>query len=292
MQARVRVTTMIAMAVMVAGCDRVVDITLPDGPVQLVVEGRVEAVHGSVSGHQEVLLSTSAPYFSNQAAPPARGARVMIADGTGRNVVLQESTTQPGLYRTDDLVGVVGSAYTLRIHWQGDDYEAVDTLLAVPPIDSMYFAPRKNTGFDPGSGSGKPGPRATIDTRDQAGVPNYYLWDMYVDGKRIVEVDSAEWARPIDSDQLYDGLPLLAFQSHPNVALSSGQMVRVRQQSLTAQSYRYFRNLNDQLDGDGSPFSMPPNPVRGNVANKTRPDARALGYFIATHVSERSMRVP
>lgn len=278
-------------AMFLTACERVVDITVPDGPTRLVVEGRVEAVVGSASGRQQVILTTTAPYFSQAAAPPARGAQVSIADETGRVVPLVESVTAPGHYLTDNLVARVGGRYTLRIRWQGDDYEAVDTLKPVPPIDSVYFAKRSFQGF------GRPEdedtlPRVTIDVQDPPGAGNYYLWDLYVDGQRVVIADSVVRFRAIDTDQYFDGLRIRSYQSHPDKPIRPGQMVLLRQQSLSEQQYRFYRTLNDQMIGNGSPFAVPPTSVRGNVANRTRPEVRALGIFMATNVVERSLRAP
>jgi len=280
-----------ACAMMLTACERVVDITVPDGPTRLVVEGRVEAVEGRTSGRQQVILTTTAPYFSQAEAPPARGAQVSIADETGRVVPLLESSSAPGHYLTDSLMARVGGRYTLRIRWQGDDYEAVDSVLAVPPIDSLYFTKRTFLGF------GRPEdedtlPRVTIDLRDPAGAGNYYLWDLYVDGQRVMIADSVVRFRAIDTDQYFDGLRVRSYQTHPDKAVRPGQMVLVRQQSLTEQQFRYYRTLNDQMISDGSPFAVPPTSVRGNVANRTRPGLRALGLFLATNVVERSLRAP
>jgi hypothetical protein len=278
-------------AMLLTACERVVDITVPDGPTRLVVEGRVEAVVGRPSGRQQVILTTTAPYFQQTAAPPARGAQVSIADETGRVVPLAESATAPGHYITENLVARVGGRYTLRIRWQGDEYEAEDTLLPVAPIDSLYFTKRSFLGF------GRPEdedtlPRVTIDMRDPAGASNYYLWDLYVDGQRVLVSDSVLRHRAVDTDQYFDGLRIRSYQTHPDTPIRPGQMVLLRQQSLSEQQYRFYRTLNDQMIGNGSPFSIPPTSVRGNISNRTRPEVRALGIFMATNVVEGLIRAP
>ncbi|MGV3709906.1 MAG: DUF4249 domain-containing protein [Gemmatimonas sp.] len=267
-------------------------VTAPEGPTRLVVEGRLELVQGNPGGHQTVILSTTAGYFTNVAAPPARGAVVSVVDGAGRSVLFRESVTKPGQYETDSLVVAKGSRYTLRIRWQGDDYEAVDSLVGVPPIDSLYFSERSTGGVGPGGALSGSGLRATLDMQDPLGIANYYLWDMYVDGTRIISSDTAFLFRSVDTDQFFDGRKVRGVQPHPDTPVVKGQTVLLRQQSITAQHYRYYKALNDQLNNDGSPFAVPPNSIRGNVANLSRPEVRALGYFLATEVSERTLRVP
>ena len=274
------------------GCERVVDVTVPSSAEQLVVEGRIESVQGRTAPRQEIILSTSAPYFQHERPKPVRDAQVSISDDNGRVTVLRESPASPGRYVADDLVASVGAQYTLRIRWRGDEYAATDSLRPVPPIDSLYLRPRTSGGIGPSDGP-TAGLRATIDTRDPGGVANFYMWDMFIDGVRVDAIsDTSTRAPSIDSDQFNDGLLLRAVQPHPATPLRSQQDVLVRQHSLSEQIYRYYRALTEQVNRDGSPFSAPPNPVRGNVANLTRPSVRALGYFMATEVSERRVQVP
>jgi hypothetical protein len=279
----------IGMLVLVSGCEKVVELEVPDGPVRLVVEGRLEAMRGATaataSGRQSLRLSTTSPYFTNSAPPPARGALVTVRDDLGAVTTFRESATL-GTYTTDSLVAVAGRAYTLRIDWQGDRYESTETLNAVAGIDSLYFTARPKKDVT------KDGLRATIDLRDPPVVRNYYLWDQYVDGVRLTSPDTAFRYRVVTSDEFYQGRRVRAFQPFDGRAVRSGQEVLVRQYSISEGIWRYYDALNQQVDGDGSPFAVPPASVRGNVANLTTPDRRALGYFVASEVSERRGRVP
>jgi hypothetical protein len=156
----------------------------------------------------------------------------------------------------------------------------------VAGIDSLYFRPR------PSKDPVKDGLRATIDLRDPATIRNYYLWDQYVDGERLASPDSVIRYRVVTSDEFYQGRRVRAFQPFDGRAVRSGQEVLVRQYSISEALWRYYEALNQQVDGDGSPFAVPPASVRGNVANLTTPSKRALGYFSASEVAERRARVP
>jgi hypothetical protein len=271
---------------LLTACERVVDISVPDGPTRLVVEGRLESVQGVPSGRQSIRLTTTSPYFGNAAPPPARHAVVTITEEGGPTVTLRPTMTDPAVYTTDSLQAARGRRYTLRVQWEGDRYEATETMASVPRIDSMYFrGPRVNS-------SPTAGLRATIDLRDTPGQADFYLWDQFVDGKRIVSGDTAFRFRLVSTDQGYQGRTVRGFQPYEQVRVTSGQDVIVRQLSISEAMYRYYTALNSQIDGDGSPFSVPPSDARGNVANLTRPDRRALGYFMASEVSEARRRVP
>ena len=123
-----------AMCLGLGACEKVVEIDLPEGAKQLVVEARIELVRGVVSGTQRIRLTTTDAYFSDSAPPPARGATVRVIDDAGRSFMFTEGLTEPGSYYTESLRPEVGRTYVLRIDYQGERYEATETLLAVPPI--------------------------------------------------------------------------------------------------------------------------------------------------------------
>ena len=182
------------------GCERVVGVTLPATQTRLVVEARLERPRDvTATGRQEVHLTTTDSYFSKTTPPAVRGATVRVADDSGRVVAFTESTTRPGWYETNGLIISVGRKYTLRITWLGDEYVSTETALPSVAIDSLYFS--KRTG-DVGPVDGL---RATISLQDPEGVRNFYLWDQFIDGRRLVSFDSLSFTRAVTSDDIFDG---------------------------------------------------------------------------------------
>ena len=281
-----KVFVFIALSVALGACEKVVELELPEGPKQLVVEARLERVRGAVNGTQQIRLSTTDSYFSDNAPPPVRGATVRVSDGTGPAVTFAESMTDPGVYVTNSLVGEIGRAYTLQIDWQGERYDATETLQPVAPIDSIYFMARTGS-FGP-----KEGLRATIDFRDPGTVRNFYLWDQFIDGVRLVVPDTNFRVRVTAPDDGLDGRRIRRFQPFDAVPVKSGAQVLMRQMALSETVYRYFVALSDQSSNDGSPFSVPLSSVRSNIANRTKTDHRPLGYFMATEVAEARAKAP
>src|SRR6185503_6050651 len=104
--------------------------------------------------------------------------------------------------------------------------------------------------------------------------------------------DSTFKIRVVASDDVIDGQEITGFQPYGGIVVEPGQVVVVRQIALSEQSYRFYFALSDQTSNDGSPFSVSPASVRGNVANATRPSHFPLGYFIASEVSEVRATVP
>lgn len=267
-------------------CERVVDVDVAEGPVRLVVEARLERVLGNVKGVQEIRLSTTAPYFSNAAPPAARGATVTVSDQDGRIWTFDESLT-PGTYLNANLVVTAGTRYTLDIRWQGARYRGTETGMPVPPIDSIYLDKPM-----PGRFSGTEGLRATIDLRDIPNVKNWYLWDQFVDGVRLLGPDSTFKARIIGPDEAFKGIEIKGFQPFEGVPIQPGSTVLVRQVGISEATYQYLLAFSNQVQQDGSPFSVPPTSVRGNVANLDDPARPALGYFSVSEVAEARITRP
>ena len=276
---------MLLLLPLATACERVVEVDVDEGPRRLVVEARLERILGSVDGRQAIHLSTTGSYFANTLPPAARGATVRVTDNLGNAYAFTESGT-PGTYVSAALVVERGRTYTLRIDWEGQRYEGVEQTMTVSPIDSIYFEAPK-----PGRFSGEGGVRATIDTRDPAGERNFYLWDQFVDGRRLLGPDSSFKLRIIAPDDAVDGKPVLGFQPYEGIDIPVGSTVLVRQVGISESTYRYYFALSDQVSADGSIFAVPPARVRGNVANRTNPRQPALGYFYVSEVAEaRALR--
>lgn len=275
---------LLAFCTALLGCERVVALDIAEGPRRLVVEARLERVLGAVSGAQVIRLTTTSPYFAAAASPAARGALVTVADDSGEVTTFTESGVV-GEYTTSQLVVVAGRRYFLRIDYDGARYEATEVAQSVAPIDLLYLDTPQ-----PGRFAGSEGVRATIDFADPAGERNFYLWDQYVNGIRQLGPDTSYKSRVSASDDAFDGILVERFQPYEGVDIPAGGTVLLRQIGLSEAMFRYYFALSDQVSADGSPFSVPPAGVRGNVANRTDPARFPLGYFFVAEVSEARLR--
>jgi hypothetical protein len=273
-------------ATVLGGCERVVSVSLPTGDQRLVVDARFEYSSDSSVRAQTVTLTMTDAYFSAVAPPPAVGATVEVLDDDGVLTVLVEKDGRPGIFGTSAIRLRPSHAYTLRIRWRGDVYEATDRLPSPVPIGALSFLPSLE-----GPRTSAP-LRATVALRDPTGVANFYLWEQFIDGRATRSEDSLYASRPILSDELIDGFVAMDVQPYAGIAVRSGQHVRIRQHAISRQAYLFFTALNEQGANDGSPFGVPSSSLRGNVANRTRPAAIALGFFATTAVTEAEARVP
>jgi hypothetical protein len=134
--------------------------------------------------------------------------------------------------------------------------------------------------------------RATIDFTDPRGTKNFYLWDQYVDGVRLIAADSSFRYRVVGADDFLNGTEVTGFQPYDGIAVAPGQEVLVRQLGISEDAYRYYSALSEQTTNDGSPFGVPSASLRGNVTNLTSAAHFPLGYFIAGEVAEARARLP
>lgn len=284
---RIQLQFLMLGAVAGAGCTRVVELDLPEGPRRLVVEGRLELRVGDQLGDQVIHLTTTDAFTNTTAPPPATGAVVRVTDDAGQTFSFAELTSSPGRYATTGLVPLVGARYTLTLDFEGDRYQASHQLLAVAPIDSLYFVYEEE-----GLAQGDSGFRATIDYTDPVGSGNFYLWELIVDGKQRIAADPGLRFRAIGEDRFYDGGQVVGYQPYDEEVVEPGQIVTVRQIALSEAAYRYYFALFEQTTGTGGPFSVPPASVRGNITNLTNPGRFPLGYFLTAQVRERASAVP
>ena len=264
-----------------SACTRVVDVDVDDAPAQLVVEGRIE--YGS-SG-QLIRLTTTDRISSGAALPSATGAVVEVSDDLGTTVRFTEA--RPGEYRNATLIPRIGGRYTLRVLWQGEQYQAVADLKAGPPIDSLYVK-----YYESSATIGDSGLRVLIDYTDAPGLGDYYFWELFVDGKKRASTDPGNRWRIISGDEFYDGGRIVGYLPYNEDVVVPGEQVRIRQLAITEETYRYYFAFYEQSTAQGGPFTTPPASVRGNVANLTDPMHRALGFFLAAQVHERVLVVP
>lgn len=273
-------------ALVLSGCERVVNVSGLDYQPRLVVEARLERERGASSADQVIHLSVTQDVFATAAPTAARGATVRVLDDANRATPFVESSGEPGVYRAAAMALPVGRALTLEIAWDGDLYRATEIMQPGVAMDSLFFRAEFDE-VDTGRNW-----RATIAVQDPGSQRNFYLWDQWIDGRRLVSPDSEEFSRVVQSDERFNGSRIRQFQPYSDWLVRSGQLVRVRQLSISEQAFRFYTALSAQVGNTGSPFGVPVSSVRGNVANTTNPSKRAVGYFIAGEYTELERRVP
>ena len=261
-----------------SACEDVIDVDIPSGEPLLVVDGAVT----DQPGPYVVKLTTTIPYFQEQALPPVRGAILTLTDNEGQRETLRER--EPGLYVTSSFQGKIGNRYVLNIQTEGEEYEAETEIRRTPPIDSVRAVFREATTLD------EEGYYVLYYGPELPGLGDYFRFKVFRNGRLL--------NRPQDlfvrSDELVDGRYIGAFELNNNQGeeetFERGDSIRVEMNSLPRDYYFFLNEIVTQLNNTGL-FAAPPANVRTNVrnVNSSAPTRQAVGYFAGYTVRQDSL---
>jgi len=131
------------LATLLISCEDEVVLDLPDAPPVLVVDAFIN----DKPGPQEISLTLTQPYFSNDLPDDISGASVSVEDDLGNEFIFSE--TAPGRYTwvpaADETIGAIGRSYTLSVTYDGFSYRADSEMKRVPPVDSVVFTYREES---------------------------------------------------------------------------------------------------------------------------------------------------
>jgi hypothetical protein len=242
-------------------CKKIIDVNLNDAAPQLVVEGNIY----STPGPYYIQISKTVNYSSNNQFPPVSGARVVIRDVTA-NLSDTLIEIQQGRYATRLLSGVAGRTYQLQIVAEGKNYTASSTIPSPVLLDSVSFEKISRPG-------GKTDWFAVINYQDPAGISNYYLFTLLVNGRRINNTF-------VYDDRFSDGRYVSRTLRTDSTYINPGDSVTVTMQHMGKEGFDYYSTFA-QVTGNGALQTISPaNPI-SNISNG------ALGYFLATHTNTR-----
>jgi Domain of unknown function (DUF4249) len=277
-----------------ASCVDEVSLPLRDPSPQLVVEGLIS----NDPVPYEVKLSYTGVFSSGRFLPIrliVNGALVTISDDRGNTTTLEQDFLDPGTYRTTDpsFVGVVGRSYTLTVITP-DEKKFVskpERLVAVPPISRVYaeFAERTLSRPD--------GYEIYIDTQDPADAQNYYRWTAYgfsnrPCGQPYLWVPFFNRGINIFSDDNINGKQIARRNVLFSPMYGSGfHFIEVAQYAMSREAYQFWQLYNEQLSRTGSILDPLPAPIKGNISNAANPDDIALGYFQASGIARRKLKI-
>ncbi|GJM35193.1 MAG: hypothetical protein DHS20C18_41940 [Saprospiraceae bacterium] len=271
---QIKISFFILFALIVfSSCEDVIDLKVPDGDIQLVVDGWLT----NLEGEKQVLLSTTANYFDNTEPPKVTGALVVLYNEAGLVDTLHEK--EPGKYITEH-VGQVGSTYHIYIRTTaGEVYESnPETLRFVPEISAIYSEFKEETAFV------DEGYYISIDTNEPLGKGDHYRWKQYVNGDYLNEPFDLIYA----SDEFVDGNPILGFEVNTD-PLVLGDHYRIQQLSISKEAHDFFSQLQEQTAFVGFLFDSPPSALNGNIEPVDPASKKALGYFGVSAVSEKEI---
>lgn len=245
------------------------------------------------------------------------GALVSVSDNLDNVVVLTE--TSPGSYLIDSLSfrGEVGRSYTLHIRTpDGRSYESAPCMMyPVPGIDSIWINADKE--FSEETGNFNDGISFYLGVND-VGQPAYYRWEfeewwkfkvpnpaegIYKNKDNIIPIDELKQTCYAnvrhDVIDLNYSVPGDRLEKKPVMFVASGLTDRlriqyclvVRQMSLSADEYDFWRLMSEIRNAGGDIFDKQPFQVFSNIRSLDDPDELVMGYFQVSAVETKRMYV-
>ncbi|WP_374172980.1 DUF4249 domain-containing protein [Flavobacterium tructae] len=241
-----------------SSCEDVVKLDLETGETRIVVDAEIIWKKGTTGSEQVIKVSKTAPYYNNT-TPKVSGAKVKITNSKGDIFTFNEK--EPGLYVCTNFVPVINMDYVLSVEAEGQIFTAAEKLMSVAPIDKIEQKLVPDIGGDDLY-------EITFYFKDPADQVNFYLTDYKSDVLTFPSYTLLD-------DELFNGNEINPRFS--DVDLKPGKSVSVINRGVSKNFYNYM-SLILEIYG-GSPFSIPPGNIRGNIVNTTNANNFAFGYF-------------
>lgn len=267
--------------VSLVSCEKTIDLKLPNSQTStLVVEGGIEHPEDGLPATQQIRLTTTQHFFDQDLPTGVDDATMSITDGVTE---IDFTSIGNGWYEIQNFNSQEGETYTLTINYQGQVYEASETLPNVVPIDRIY------SEFESGSSifGTDDGYAVKLDYTDPEDGSNFYFWRLIVNGDYIFEADESNRNTLIRNDDFFNGQDVVGLKAHEEFLAQPGDTAILEQYSITSELYDYYFSIFSLTGGSGLLGDPPPSSVNGNIRNLTDPANRALGYFYVCSVSER-----
>ena len=249
-------------------CEDVIDIDLNSAEPRLVIDASIDWVKGTAGNEQSIILSLSAPYFSDN-IEPANNAQVSITDGNSNTYVfIEEANT--GIYRNSNFIPEIDQTYTLEILYNGESYTGTETLKSVPEIE--FVEQNDDVGFT--------GDETELKAyyTDPIELGNHYFFQFTTPNSQIPDLDVYE-------DRFTNGNQIFGYYASEDI--EPGDEVIIRNHGVSEQFYQFmFVLLQQNSEDGGGPFETQPATVRGNCVNTTNADNFPFGYFRLSEVDE------
>jgi len=246
-------------ALFFASCEDTVTLDLETGQTKLVIDAEIIWQKGTAGNEQVIKVSKTAPYYNNT-TPKVSGAQVKIENSNGDVFTFNE--TEPGSYVCTNFVPVLNMDYTLSVAAEGQTFRAVEKLTAVPPIDRVEQETVKDAVGDEFI-------EIVFYYKDPADQVNYYLTDFKSNYLLFPEYN-------LSRDEFFNGNEMdTRFTDDDKI--KPGISYDITHRGISKNFYNYM-NLILEIYG-GSPFSIPPGNIRGNIVNTTDANNFAFGYF-------------
>lgn len=252
-----------SVLVVLFSCEKVIDLDVNDIEEKLVIDAEYIASDSLVT----VKMSKTKDVFSGGGFTFVSGAQIQIVDENGAVTPLND--LGDGSYELTGYIPNYDSQYTMRVTYDGQNYESSDLLKNPVDLDAL------TTEFQEESLFGSEGYVVFMNFTDPNG-PNYYRAVRFVNGEELTERTD----QFVFDDGLSDGnQQTVPFFSDRYV---SGDSIAVEFRSYSEKTYTFISELYD-IAGDQGQSAAPANP-NSTWTNDAIGNFAAFGYDIESIV--------
>ncbi|MCS6990892.1 MAG: DUF4249 domain-containing protein [Chitinophagales bacterium] len=243
---------------LLASCTRELDIELPSSATQLVVEGRIETgsppvvlLSRSSSFYDDFILDSAANYFVS-------GAHIVVSDGTDSVILAEVFIDTAGVsipvYVGFGFLGQEGKTYQLRIKVEGKVLRAVTSIPKALPLDSLWWEtmPESDTLV-----------RLLCRFTDPPEPENYVRYFTKRNAEPFMPGFNSVFEDDLVNGQSFDfPLDRGVDRNNPETfehygLFYRGDTITVKWCAIDAAHFEFWRTLEFELGGQGSPFAAP-----------------------------------
>lgn len=251
---------LIPLLLVLASCEKNIEVDIPDPEEKIVVEGWIEP--GDVA---YVMLTKNSPYFSVVDSTSlmdmiVKNAIVKVSDGTNTEQLTMTIDTNyfpPILFKGNTLKGIAGKTYTLTVEAEGKFLESSTTIPFPIPLDTAWFK------IEPG--------------KDSLG----YLWATFTDpenetnyyrltakrlgkDKRFIPILGSVY-----EDKFFNGQSLTFSMNRGFESFTSdiedneatyfkvGDTIILKSSTIDYSTYDFWRKAESEMFSSGNPFATP-----------------------------------
>ncbi|MBS1562830.1 MAG: DUF4249 domain-containing protein [Bacteroidetes bacterium] len=276
-------TLLPAAMLYLSACEKVVNIDLPAGAPLPYIDAWIT----DQPGVQTIRFLDAANYLDSSQPKPISGATIVLTDITASQTYAFTYSNGSYTYNGGTAgIGVVNHIYKLGILYNGQQFEATDTMKRNTVIDSIPVEYKK------GQTGEKEGYYAKLYATDIAGAPDYYWIRTYKNGAINYNVPDMFSIDGAFTEGLTDGFLFIppfrdgiTSRDHPYV---KGDVVRVVLRSLSHDSHDFWFRASQQLQNGGL-FAKVLENVPANMKNtQTGGKDKIYGWFGMTAQNEQS----
>lgn len=272
--------------ILLASCEDVIDLDLPEGRKQLVVDAFVS----DEEKLQTINLTWTAGYFDNSLPDGVSGAEVYITGSDGSHFSFTEK--EAGLYQYNAIdfpaIDSVDILYTLHIKYDNNEYISKSYLNPVPEIEQIGFYTELNFV------TMEYNTFAEFLATDVPGRTDYYWIKSFVNDTMTGDVGSFRITRDAsffgsNTDGLMFDIFVRRSINDNEMPIDDGDEVRVELYSISESAWVYLSRINAE-SSNGGLFSVPPANIESNITDVAgQEQEEVLGVFSIMSVNTKTV---